>query len=89
MSTTQLVVVEGDRNAPDPRHWHGSIEHAIASVIQDGFLIGRRVHIGQIEGSVVGYNIGTFGRFHGDEYPLLIETPFGITKCSPLEVCAD
>lgn len=88
MNRKQFVVVNGDRHTPDPRHWHGSVEHAIAAAIEDGYLIGRRVQIGQVEGSVVGYNIGTFGPFHGETYPLLVETPFGVTKCSVRELRA-
>jgi hypothetical protein len=38
-------------------------------------------------GSVIGYNIASSGRFGGASYPLLVETEFGIAKCSMTEVC--
>ncbi|AWI74188.1 hypothetical protein CEW83_02250 [Parazoarcus communis] len=86
MNRTQLVIVDGDRSNEDPNHWHGSIEHAIASAIQDGYCIGRRVRIGQVEGRVIGFNIGTFGPYHGAVYPLLVSTDLGTAKCRMSEI---
>ncbi|PLX67233.1 MAG: hypothetical protein C0607_22160 [Azoarcus sp.] len=86
MIRTQLVIVDGDRSNEDHNHWHGSIEHAIASAIQDGYCIGRRVRIGQVEGRVIGFNIGTFGSYHGAVYPLLVSTDLGTAKCRMSEI---
>lgn len=88
MNTTQLFLVEGTRRSQAPHRWHGSVEQAVIRAIQAGFRIGRRVRLGRIEGSVVGYNIGHFGRFDGASYPLLIQTEFGLTKCSLRELAA-
>jgi hypothetical protein len=46
------------------------------------------VRIGQVDGNIVGYNIGHFGLFSGRDYPLLVRTRYGITKCSLSEVAA-
>lgn len=86
MNRNQLVVVEGDRCQADPSHWHGSIEHAIASAIQSGFYIGRPVRLGQIHGHIIGYNIGNFGPYHGADFPLLVATALGIAKCAVNEI---
>ena len=39
-----------------------------------------------VPGSVIGYNISNFGRFSGASYPLLVETEYGIAKCSMREL---
>ena len=88
MKKTHLVLVKGDRRDKPPHHWHRIIEQAVTGAIHAGFRIGRRVRIGRVEGRVVGYNIGNFGRFGGARYPLLVKTAFGVTKCSPSELAA-
>ena len=88
MKKTHLVLVKGDRRDKPPHHWHCIIEQAVTGAIHAGFRIGQRVRIGRVEGSVVGYNIGNFGRFGGARYPLLVKTAFGVTKCSPSELAA-
>lgn len=64
----------------------GRIEFAVHSAIDQGFLVGREVRIGKVAGIVVGYNIACFGLFLGATYPLLVHTPFGISKCGLAEV---
>ncbi|MCX7163927.1 MAG: hypothetical protein WCI19_09195 [Betaproteobacteria bacterium] len=44
-------------------------------------MVGREVLVGSIPGIVVGYNIGSFGRFLGSAYPLVVRTALGVTKC--------
>lgn len=64
----------------------GRIESAVHKAIECGFVIGRPVLIGKVAGIVVGYNIASFGQFLGAAYPLLVYTPFGISKCALTEV---
>ncbi|ATE62581.1 hypothetical protein [Thauera sinica] len=88
MSTNALFLVEGGRPNGHAEHWHGGVEQSVDCAIRAGFRIGRRVRIGRIPGAVVGYNISRFGRFCGASYPLLVETEFGVAKCSLHEVAA-
>ena len=62
----------------EPNGWYGAIDA--------GYRIGRHVRLGRVPGSVIGYNISNFGRFSGASYPLLVETEYGVTKCSMREV---
>lgn len=64
----------------------GPIESAVHRAMADGYVVGRQVRIGKIAGIVVGYNIASFGQFLGAAYPLVVFTPFGISKCSLAEV---
>ncbi|MDR2926469.1 MAG: hypothetical protein LBU76_11090 [Azoarcus sp.] len=65
-----------------------SVGHTVANAIQAGFRIGKLVRIGQVDGRIVGYNIGHFGLFRGKDYPLLVRTRYGTAKCSLAEVAA-
>ncbi|MDR1661935.1 MAG: hypothetical protein LBR95_05865 [Azoarcus sp.] len=87
METPHLVLVQGGRRNKAPAR-APYIGHAISSAIHAGFHIGRPVRIGQVDGNIVGYNIGHFGLFSGRDYPLLVRTRYGITKCSLSEVAA-
>lgn len=58
---------------------------AIREAQEQGYLIGRRVRIGRVKGTVIGYNIAGRGRFHGAGFPLLVQTTYGIAKCSLAE----
>ena len=40
------------------------------------------MRVGHVDGEVVGYNIGNFGRFNGATFPLVIETEFGAVKAA-------
>ncbi|MCK6410008.1 hypothetical protein [Thauera sp.] len=86
MYTRSLTVFEGRRDARTARTALDTAARAIRHAIDAGFRIGRRVRIGRVPGNVIGYNISNSGRFGGAAYPLLVETEFGITKCSMLEV---
>ena len=88
MNTQPLSVIEGKRSENSPPPWHGGVELAVNRAIRAGYRVGRRVWIGHVAGCVVGYNIGSFGRFSGARYPLLVRTEFGVTKCSLKEVAA-
>ncbi len=59
---------------------------AVNQAIDQGFVIGREVRIGTVAGTVIGYNIARCGQFLGAAYPLLVHTPFGISKCGLAEV---
>ena len=87
MNTRSLVVVEGTCPQSRTRSQRDPVGGSIHRAIDAGFRIGRRVRIGRVCGSVIGYNIASSGRFGGASYPLLVETEFGIAKCSMLEVC--
>ncbi|MDD5295843.1 MAG: hypothetical protein PHU46_02920 [Rhodocyclaceae bacterium] len=47
-----------------------------------GFTAGRDVLLGAVVGTVIGYNIAAPAIFHGARYPLLVETAYGVVKCS-------
>ncbi len=87
MYTRPLTVLEGRRRAAGARSALYTAERAIRHAIAAGFRIGCRVLVGRVPGSVIGYNISSSGRFGGAAYPLLVETEFGIAKCSMQEVC--
>ncbi|MCL1860007.1 MAG: hypothetical protein FWG52_00505 [Proteobacteria bacterium] len=89
MNNRRFVLIQGKRENSDltPNSAHG-IGHTVANAIQAGFRIGRIVRIGQVDGRIVGYNIGHFGLFRGKDYPLLVRTRYGTAKCSLAEVAA-
>ncbi|MBV2263463.1 MAG: hypothetical protein KUL79_07880 [Thauera sp.] len=87
MYTRSLTVLEGRRKPAGARSALDTAERAIRKAIGAGFRIGCRVLVGRVPGSVIGYNIASSGRFGGAAYPLLVETEFGIAKCSMQEVC--
>lgn len=87
MNTQSLIVVNGHRPPSAAQHFHGTVEQSIHRAIDAGYRIGRSVRLGRVPGSVIGYNISNFGRFCGASYPLLVETEYGIAKCSTREVC--
>ena len=87
MNTPHFDIVHDDPNGHRSTGLHRALVDAIDNAMHAGFRIGRQVRIGRVQGSVVGYNIGGFGRFSGKVYPLLIETEFGIAKCALDEVC--
>lgn len=86
MNTQSLTVVNGQCPFPTARHPRGVVGRSINRAIDAGYRVSRKVRIGRVPGSVIGYNISHFGRFSGASYPLLVETEFGITKCSVQEV---
>ena len=86
MNTRSLVVVEGTCPQSRTRSQRDPVGGSIHRAIDAGFRIGRRVRIGRVPGSVIGYNIANSGRFGGAAYPLLVETEYGVTKCSMREV---
>ncbi|WP_345794945.1 hypothetical protein AAG895_07900 [Thauera sp. JM12B12] len=86
MDNQSLIVVNGQRPRSAAHHYHGTVEQSILRAIDAGYHVGSTVRIGQVPGSVIGYNISNFGRFSGASYPLLVETEYGIAKCSTREV---
>lgn len=62
------------------------IESAVSAAIGRGFVVGREVLVGRIPGIIVGYNIGSYGQFVGNAYPLVVRTSLGVTKCNPDEL---
>ncbi|HAF54149.1 MAG TPA: hypothetical protein DCL01_02735 [Thauera sp.] len=86
MNTQSLIVVNGQRPCGAAHHYHGTVEQSIHRAIDAGYRIGCAVRLGSVPGSVIGYNISNFGRFSGASYPLLVETDYGIAKCSMREV---
>ncbi|MDR2032347.1 MAG: hypothetical protein LBP86_08895 [Azoarcus sp.] len=94
MNTNQrFVLIQGKRQSGDGALLINSggtpnIGHTVANAIHAGFRIGQPVRIGQVDGRIVGYNIGHFGLFSGKDYPLLVRTRYGIAKCSLAEVAA-
>lgn len=89
MNTRRFEVIQGKREKSDHTPSNArSIGHTVANAIQAGFRIGMAVRIGQVDGRIVGYNIGHFGLFRGKDYPLLVRTRYGTAKCSLAEVAA-
>ena len=76
--------VTGGRTAP--KISTGQRHNAVLEAKTQGFHVGRRVRIGTVPGVVIGYNIGGRGKFHGATYPLVVQTRFGIAKCSLAEI---
>ncbi|MCL2876197.1 MAG: hypothetical protein FWF12_07915 [Betaproteobacteria bacterium] len=89
MNNQRFVLIQGSRENSDhtPKDSR-NIGHIVANAIQAGFRIGMAVRIGQVDGRIVGYNIGHFGLFRGKDYPLLVRTRYGTAKCSLAEVAA-
>jgi hypothetical protein len=90
MNTRHLALVQGqgDQDNGILSRDTSCAGHAITDAIHAGFRVGQTVRIGRVAGCVVGYNIGHFGQFSGENYPLLVHTPYGVAKCSLLEVAA-
>ena len=89
MNNQRFVLIQGKRENSDPMpNSSRSICHIVTNAIQAGFRIGMAVRIGQVDGRIVGYNIGHFGLFRGKDYPLLVRTRYGTAKCSLAEVAA-
>ena len=65
MNTRSLVVVEGTCPQSRTRSQRDPVGGSIHRAIDAGFRIGRRVRIGRVPGSVIGYNIANSGRFGG------------------------
>lgn len=86
MNTQSLTLVDGMCPRTHAHPHRDLVGRSIHRAIDAGFRIGRRVRIGRVPGAVIGYNISNAGRFGGATYPLLVETEFGITKCSMLEL---
>ncbi|MDR0563681.1 MAG: hypothetical protein LBG78_01930, partial [Azoarcus sp.] len=77
----RFVLIQGKRGNSAFKLDHAqSIGATVANAIQAGFRIGQPVRIGQVDGRIVGYNIGYFGLFRGRDYPLLVRTRYGIAK---------
>lgn len=70
----------------DPESLGRVVGSAVSAAIGRGFVVGREVLVGSIPGIVVGYNIGSFGQFVGNAYPLVVRTALGVTKCGVDEV---
>jgi hypothetical protein len=88
MDNRHFVLIQGRRPDTDMPPDRAPICHTVTNAIHAGFHVGRPVRIGQVDGRIVGYNIGHFGLFSGKDYPLLVRTRYGIAKCSLAEVAA-
>ena len=86
MNTQSLIVVNGQRPCSAAHHYHGTVGQSIHRPTSAAHRTGRPVRLARVPGSVIGYNISNFGRFSGASYPLLVETEYGVTKCSMREV---
>ena len=64
----------------------GDTRKAMREAQAKGFRIGRPVRIGAVMGMIIGYNIAAGGPYCGAKFPLLVQTPFGIAKCSLGEI---
>lgn len=83
---TTLGLIAGQRS------WRGArakatsrLQEAVHVAIAKGYTVGATVLIGNVEGTVIGYNISGDGDYPGSTYPLLVDTPYGISKCALIE----
>ncbi len=82
-----LDLIKGKRSSRNVGNVSANqIESAVQEAIARGFVVGSQVRIGKVAGIVVGFNIASFGQFLGADYPLLVYTPLGISKCAMAEV---
>lgn len=86
---SSVAVIQGDGAGSGQRPNDGGARRAVRCAQEAGFHVGCRVHLGQVAGRVVGYNIARSGVYFGGLFPLLVETELGIAKCSLLEVSRD
>lgn len=87
MSVEEHVTTRARKSARKNVEQIGDLtQAAIHAAIGSGYVVGREVWVGRIPGIIVGYNIGRFGCFVGNIYPLLVRTALGATKCTPGEL---
>ena len=65
------------------------LQSAVQVAIAKGYTVGKKVLIGNVEGTVIGYNISNTGDYPGSVYPLVVHTPYGVSKCALIEVSLD
>ena len=65
------------------------LQSAVHVAIAKGYTVGKTVLIGNVEGRVIGYNIANGGDYPGATYPLVVNTPYGVSKCALIEVSLD
>lgn len=65
---------------------HRMCQAAVKKAHAAGFFSGKKVMIGNVQGTIVGYNVGGWGLYPGWLYPLLVDTPLGLDKCKLEEV---
>ena len=65
------------------------LQSALHVAIAKGYTVGKTVRIGRVEGRVIGYNIANVGDYPGTNYPLVVHTPYGVSKCALIEVSLD
>lgn len=59
---------------------------AIRDAQKAGFVSGRRVLVGTVLGTIIGYNIALSGMYSAARFPLLVETHYGTVKCAAEEL---
>ena len=83
----KLSVIDGGNRpgggSPSQRQ---NMAHMVLKAKEAGFTAGRGVLLGAVAGTVIGYNIAAPAIFHGARYPLLVETSYGVVKCSMEEL---
>jgi len=88
MTTLGLIPGWGTRRAPASEAV-ARRQSAVQVAIAKGYTVGKTVLIGNVEGRVIGYNIASDGDYPGTTYPLVVHTPYGISKCALIEVSLD
>lgn len=83
----KLSLIQGDCH-PVAHHVtsHAAVAEVIRSARKAGFGIGRQVRLGQVLGTIIGYNIGDHGLYYASRFPLLVATDLGAIKCTVAEV---
>ena len=88
MATLGLVKGSSSRSTPSSDA-AARLESAVHVAIGKGYTVGKTVLIGNVEGTVIGYNISNGGDYPGVTYPLVVDTPYGVSKCALIEVSLD
>ena len=81
-----LGLIAGRSGRPGTGKNAARLHDAVRVALAMGYMIGAKVLIGNVEGTVVGYNIASDGDYPGTTYPLLVDTRYGISKCALIEV---
>lgn len=82
-----LSLIYGDCMPGLGRHvTRENISRVVHEAHKAGYMVGRAVVMGAVAGTIIGYNIADKGLYYASRFPLLVETAYGVIKCSPDEL---
>lgn len=83
---TILCLIEGNDSRPTSRREAAACaKSTVHLAIAKGYVVGKRVLIGNVQGTVIGYNIANGGEYPSGSYPLVVATDYGVSKCTLAE----